>query len=68
MRSTRPLLRPWLAGYRVAFQHARRSLQLVEEDLRLENQMIREEIETLRAEMAELRQMAGIPEPGQPLN
>ena len=48
--------------------HARRTLKLVEDDLRLENAMIREEIETLRAEMAELRQMAGIPEPGQPLN
>lgn len=36
-------------GYRVAMAHARRSLRLVEEDLRFEQQQMAEEIEALRA-------------------
>jgi len=60
----RRLARPFVRGYRVALLHARRSLQLVEEDLCLE----REEVEALRAEMAELRALAGLRDPALPLN
>jgi len=65
----RRLITPAFAlGYRAAMTHARRSLKLVEQDLRLEHAQMREEIEALQAQLIELRQMAGVPDPDQPLN
>jgi len=54
-------------GYRVALAHARRDLARIEEDLRLEQQQTAEELETLRAEVAELRTLAGLRDPATPL-
>ena len=54
-------------GYRVAMAHARRDLSRVEEDLRLEHQQMCEEVEQLRSEIAELRQLAGLRDPATPL-
>jgi len=55
-------------GYRIAMAHARRDLARIKEDVALESEMIREEVEALRAELIELRALAGVPEPGAPLN
>jgi hypothetical protein len=58
---------PYAEGYRAALLRARADLKLIEEDLRLEHAMQREEIEGLRAQIAELRQLAGLRDPAQPL-
>jgi hypothetical protein len=60
-------VRPFVRGYRVAFAHARRDLARVKEDLRLEHEMMAEEIAALRAEIAELRKLAGLRDPATPL-
>ena len=47
--------------------HARRSLRLVEEDLRLEHAQLLEQLQEVRTELVELRQLAGLCDLDQPL-